>query len=168
MNCVLNVLFLNVSVTCTMRWSFLYHVVRKRWNMKPIFVKFAICVWKVANLFYRCRSNCSTIVAQYFGNDPAHLEMLRVPHAADHVLPLFAERVGRLILFQIGFQHFTIWMRFNLMNQLFGLLPCGCHVVVGQLNLAIIGVDVDATSLTVLSTGFSPYSLIRWLTDALA
>ena len=46
-NCVLNVLFLK----CTVRWSFLYHVVRKRWNMKPILVQFAICVWKIANMF---------------------------------------------------------------------------------------------------------------------
>ena len=62
-------------------------------------------------------------MALYFGSDLAHLEVLRVSHAADHVLRLLAERVERLLLLQIGFQR----------------LPCGCHPVVGQLNVAILG-----------------------------
>ena len=68
---------------------------------------------------------CRPVVALYFGSDLAHLEVLRVPHAADHVLRLLAEWVDRLILFQVGFQRFATWMRFKLMNQLFGCFLAG-------------------------------------------
>ena len=49
----------------------------------------------------------------------SHFEILHVPHAMDHVLRLFAEWVVRVILPQVGFQRFSIWVRFELMNQLF-------------------------------------------------
>ena len=46
-------------------------------------------------------------------------------HAADHVLRLFAEWVVRVFLPQIGFQSLSIWMRFELMNQLFDCFLAG-------------------------------------------
>ena len=93
-----------------------------------------------ANTVYNARRPvCYTVVALYFGSDLAHLEVLRVSHAADHVLRLLAEWAERVILFQVGFQRFAIWTRFKLMNQLVRLLPCECHLVVGQLNVAILG-----------------------------
>ena len=53
-----------------------------------------------------------------FRRDLTHFEVLHVHHAVDHVLRFFAEWVVRLILPQVGFQRFSIWMRFHLMNQL--------------------------------------------------
>ena len=50
--------------------------------------------------------------------DFTHFEELHVRHAVDQVLRIFAEWVVRLILPQIGFQRFSIWRRFKIMNQL--------------------------------------------------
>ena len=60
-----------------------------------------------------------------------HLEVLHVSHAAGHVLRLFAEWVVRVILPQVGFQRPSIWMRFELMNQ---LLDCFLACVIFLLN----------------------------------
>ena len=54
-----------------------------------------------------------------------------VSHAADHVLRLFAEWVVRVILPEVGFQRLSIWMRFELMNQLF---DCFLACVIFLLN----------------------------------
>ena len=59
-----------------------------------------------------------------------HLEVLHVSHAADHVPRLFAEWVVRVILPQVGFQRLSIWMRFELVNQLFDcFLACVIFLV---------------------------------------
>ena len=55
----------------------------------------------------------------FFKKKLTHFEVLHIRHAVDNVFRLFAEWVVRLILPQVGFQRFSIWVRFDLMNQLF-------------------------------------------------
>ena len=107
-------------------------------------------------------------MALYFGSDLAYLEVLRVSHAADHVLRLPAEWVERLILFQVVFQRVAIWIRFKSMHQLFDCFLAGvssCYWTVECGNPWILK--------SMLTQRVSPYSLLRvsplrWSTDALA
>ena len=106
-----------------------------------------------------------TVVALYFGSDLAHLEVLRVSHAADHVLRLLAEWVERLTLFQDGLQRFAIWMRFKLMNQLFltaSLRVSSCCWTVECGNPWILkSMLAQRVSPYSLPLRVSPYSLLR-------
>ena len=70
------------------------------------------------------------MVALYLGSDLADVEVLHVSHAVDHVLRLLAEWVERVILLQVCFQRFSIWMRLELMNQ---LLDCCLAGVIGAI-----------------------------------
>ena len=52
---------------------------------------------------------------------------------------LLAEWVERLILFQGGFSTLRNLDAFQIDESTFALIPCGCHLVVGQLSVAILG-----------------------------
>ena len=122
-SCVINSFSLSVSMTCAMRENFLYHIV---WNRKCIDLcsinAFCLCD---ASRFRKYNTQClSSSMSDIEGalnlkRYLTHLEVLRVSHAADHVLRLFAEWVVHVILPQFGFQRLSIWVRFELMNQLF-------------------------------------------------
>ena len=64
-------------------------------------------------------------MALYFGSDLANFELLHVSHAVDHFLRLLAEGVERVILLQVGLQHFSIWTRLELMNQILDCFLAG-------------------------------------------
>ena len=77
---------------------------------------------------------CQRMRALNFRRHFTPLEVLHVSQAADHVLRLLAEWVVRVILSQIGFQRLLIWMRFELMNQLF---DCFLECVIFLLNCRV-------------------------------
>ena len=62
-----------------------------------------------------CRPACETL---HFRGDLTHFEVLHVSQAVDHFLRLFTEWFVRVFLPQVGFQRFSIWVLFELMNQL--------------------------------------------------
>ena len=66
-----------------------------------------------------CRPVSQTLRALNFRRDLTHFEVLYVLHTVNHIVRLFAEWVVRVILPRVGFQRFSIWVRFELMNQLF-------------------------------------------------
>ena len=107
-----------------------------------------------------------TIYALHFGFDLAPFEIFCVAHHADHFLRRLAERVEYLVLFQVGFQRFAIWMRLTLMNQLFDSFSAG--VVFWQCNWMRYSwnseVNGTAMSFLVLSsfavTGFPVLSVL--------
>ena len=154
-----------------MRWFLLHHVVRNRYNIKPIIVLFSIFVSRsqacsASTIYNACRPLYQTVVALYFGSDLQHLVVLRVSHSADDVLRLLAEWVERLILFQVGFQSFAIWMRFKLMNQLFDCFLAGVILLLDSSMWQSLDseVDVTATGLSHMVDGSSRFTrqVVSW------
>ena len=95
----------DVSVTCTVRWTFLDHVVWNGQSIIAMLVQFLNFVWRsqacsASTVYNAFRPVCHTIVALYFGSDLANLEVLHVSHAGDHFLRLLAEWIERVILLQ--------------------------------------------------------------------
>ena len=87
------------------------------------------------------RPVCQTMRALNCWRYFTHLEVLHVSHAADHALRLFAEWVVREILPQVGFQCLSIWMRSELMNQLF---DCFLACVIFLLNCGTVALEADS------------------------
>ena len=97
-------------------------------------------MFRMCSVFNTFRPVCHTVGALYFGSDVANLEVLHVSHAVDHFLRLLAESVDRAILFlKSAFFCFFVRVCLELVNQFFGLLPCGCDRALGQPNGAILG-----------------------------
>ena len=65
-----------------------------------------------------CRPVCQTVRVLNFSRDLTPFEVLHILQAVDPILRFCAEWVVHLMLPQVGFQRFSIWMRFELMNQL--------------------------------------------------
>ena len=142
-----------VSVTCTVRWAFLYH--------KSIFVSFSSFVQRsqarsaraVCNAF---RPVCHTVVALYYESGLANLEVL-------HVSMLWIISFD-CSLNGLNTRDFDAGLLLDLDasrtdESTFGLLPCGCELALGRSNGAILGPEVNFTATSFLvrstATGFS-------------